>query len=81
MFYPLTELDKGSYGIISHLDGETHNKCRLSELGFIPGTKVLLISKMPFKGPYIFALHGSKIALRYEQVKKIFVYLEIHPRG
>lgn len=74
MFYSLTKLEKGTSGIISHLNGETNHKCRLSELGFIPGAKIFLVAKMPFNGPYIFALHGSQIALRIEQVKNIFVY-------
>ncbi len=81
MFYSLTKLKVGACGIVSHLEGESFNRCRLSELGFIPGTRVLLLSKMPFNGPYILALHGSKIALRYEQIQQIFVYPETHLRG
>lgn len=73
MFYSLNELKPGMDAMISHLEGEVNLRCRLSELGFVPGAQVHLVAKMPFKGPIVVQTHGAKIALRYEYIKNIFV--------
>ena len=45
----------------------------LEVLGFTPGTKAKVISKSPFSGPIAIELHGSRIALRFEEASRILV--------
>jgi len=47
--------------------------CRLHELGFLPGTDITLKNRLPFNGPLAIEVQGAKIALRYEDAKRILV--------
>jgi len=51
---------------IAAIEG-SHQQCvRLREIGFLPGSGVSIIAKMPFKGPIACLIRGTKVALRYD---------------
>jgi Fe2+ transport system protein FeoA len=51
------------YKIIS-LSGDPLLQSRLQELGFFVGQNIKLISRAPFKGPYLVQVEGIVLALR-----------------
>lgn len=69
----LTKLRKESQGIVLEIDADDPLRGQLEEWGFIPGTPVSFVSRMPFGGPLAFRIHDTKIALRYDDASKIKV--------
>lgn len=57
-------------GVASNEDGN-----RLSELGFYPGKKLVLLNAAPFGGPLAFELGNSVVALRRDEARLIRVSL------
>ena len=48
---------------------------KLYEMGFIPGTKLLVKNKAPFGGPICISIHSNKsiLALRQNEADKILI--------
>ncbi|NQU38298.1 MAG: ferrous iron transport protein A [Actinobacteria bacterium] len=46
---------------------------RLSDLGFLPGTEVLVVRRAPLRDPTIFQLRGNQMCLRKAEAKRILV--------
>ncbi|MDN3689444.1 FeoA family protein [Cyclobacterium jeungdonense] len=44
---------------------------RMMEMGILPGKKISLFKKAPFKGPMAFLIDGNIIALRIEEADLI----------
>lgn len=68
----LAELPLGSQGTIVEVrDKELMN--RLCEMGLKPGDVVKLENKAPFNGSYTVSSKHLKLAIRRENLKKIFI--------
>ena len=59
--------------IIADISGEPKLKERLEEIGFIPGSKVEIVAKLPFSGPIACRIRGATYALRKADASSILV--------
>jgi Fe2+ transport system protein FeoA len=46
---------------------------RLGDLGFWPGTRLVLMRRAPFGGPVECFLHGFRVALRRSEADRVLV--------
>lgn len=69
----LSELKVGEKGIIKKLNLNGLTRRRLFDLGFIPGTEILVVLQSPLRDPIAYEVRGTKIALRKEESEKIEV--------
>ena len=69
----LNELKVGQSGTISAVGGDGALRCRLLDMGLIPGTKVTLQKVAPMGDPMEIRVRGYELTLRVEDGKKIEV--------
>ncbi len=69
---PLGLLAPGQGGLIKDITGGRHIRCRLTELGFIPGAKVRVWQNQPW-GPLIVSLGDGRVAIGRGVAQKILV--------
>ncbi|MDO5409175.1 MAG: FeoA family protein [Lachnospiraceae bacterium] len=67
----LSELKIGQTSVISAVGGETSLRCRLLDMGLIPGTKVTLCKVAPMGDPIELHLRGYQLSIRKEDAEKI----------
>lgn len=72
----LTELKRGEYGILDHLDLPEDDARRLMEMGFLPGHEVTPGHAAPGGDPRVFQVDGSEIALRRETARCLILRAE-----
>lgn len=60
----LTSLKQGDIAYISKIIGKGSYRKRIMEMGFSPGTQVLVVRKAPFNDPVEYEIRGSRVALR-----------------
>lgn len=74
--YPLYQMPIGKIGLIKEINSLDLPKPMLTELlelGFFPGAKIILESKSEALGKIICSIGNTKIGLRLEDAKSIFV--------
>jgi Fe2+ transport system protein FeoA len=59
--------------IVSHIDAGYNATKRLSELGILPGTEIVVLTYAPFKGPLQIEVRGTRLALGRGLSEKIYV--------
>lgn len=69
----LNELKTGEKGIIERVMGTGRFRQRLMEMGFVPGTEILVKKFAPLKDPIEYVLKGYHVSLRHEEAEKIMV--------
>lgn len=69
----LSELKIGQSSVISSVGGEKALRCRLLDMGLIPGTKVTLHKIAPMGDPIELSLRGYQLSIRKEDAEKIEV--------
>ena len=62
----LDELSVGHSGVITQVGGEGILRCRLLDMGLIPGTAVTVIKVAPMGDPIEIRLRGYELTLRKE---------------
>ncbi len=67
----VTTLNVGMTAIIKEIQGHDALAFQLQELGFVPGSKLVVLSKTPFNGPLAVAIRGAIIALRPNEARRI----------
>lgn len=67
----LDQLKIGESGTIHTVDGETSLRCRLLDMGLIPGTKVTLRKVAPLGDPMEIRIRGYELTLRIEDARRI----------
>ena len=67
----LDKLNVGGSAVISAVGGEGPLRCRLLDMGLIPGTKVQLKKIAPMGDPIQIHVRGYELTLRREDAKKI----------
>jgi ferrous iron transport protein A len=72
----LSDLLPGETGVVDRLELEADDARRLMELGFLPGTTVLMCRRSPFGDPTVFRIDDSEIALRRETALRIALRAE-----
>ena len=71
--FPMCDLPVGGKGTITEFSLPVSAQEYLMRLGFVPGSEVEMVRKLPFHGPVIFRTQGAEIAIRHEVAKGIFV--------
>ena len=69
----LNEMKIGSTAVIRQVGGEGPLRCRLLDMGLIPGTKVTLQKVAPLGDPLELRVRGYSLSLRKEDAGKIEV--------
>jgi Fe2+ transport system protein FeoA len=69
----LNELKTGDRAIIERVQGIGRFRHRLMEMGFVPGTEIVVEKYAPLKDPIEFVLKGYHISLRHEEAAKVLV--------
>ena len=69
----LSDVKEKDTVIVADIDAKSSEKTQLEAMGFIPGSLVSLIAKLPFKGPIALTLRGTKFALSRDLCKHILV--------
>ncbi len=75
MELPLSALARGQRAYISKVDNDTGMKCRLEELGLLPGTRVECELVSPGGDPVAYRVRGALIALRKRDAGTVHVEL------
>jgi ferrous iron transport protein A len=69
----LNELRTGDRGIIERITGTGRFRQRLMEMGFVPGTEIVVEKYAPLKDPIEYILKGYHVSLRHTEAEKILV--------
>ena len=67
----LNELKIGQSGVITAVGGDGALRCRLLDMGLIPGTKVTLQKIAPMGDPIQIQVRGYELTIRREDARKI----------
>ena len=73
---PLTQIEAGSSGTIIEIQGGRGIVSRLNALGVIPGKKITKISAMMMRGPVVFRVNNTEIAIGFGMARKVMVELK-----
>jgi len=77
----LCDVPTGSKATIVDLSLTPPAQEYLMRLGFIPGSEVEVVRKLPFNGPVIYRTLGSDTAIRHDVSQRIFVQLTPQDAG
>lgn len=69
----LADLSTGERCILDRLDLPEDIARRLMELGFLPGNEIVLGRRAPGRGPRVFRVDGSEVALRDDTAAHLYV--------
>jgi len=69
----LADLPTGQRCILDHLELPEDVARRLMELGFLPGNEVTPARRAPGRGPRVFRVDGSEVALREETAAHVYI--------
>lgn len=67
----LDKLPIGKTAVIAEVGGEGPLRCRLLDMGLIPGTKVTVCKVAPMGDPIELRLRGYELTIRLEDAQKI----------
>lgn len=73
----LNELQIGKKGIIRKVNGEGELRCRLLDMGLIPGTSVMIRKVAPMGDPIELHIRGYELTVRVDDAKNIEVEPEV----
>ena len=65
----LSELTNGTSAIITKVKGHGAFRKRITEMGFVAGTKVTVIKKAPLQDPVEYELMGYRVSLRLSEAQ------------
>ncbi|WP_291527962.1 ferrous iron transport protein B [Bacteroides sp. UBA939] len=79
----LSSLEDGETAVIAKINGSCCFRQRLTEMGFVYGTKVKAIKKAPLQDPVEYELMGYRVSLRQSEAAKIEIIEaeEVHLPG
>ena len=69
----LRDLKEGDRAAIKAIRGEGAFKRRLLEMGFMPGTTVLIKKYAPLRDPIELVIKGYHVSLRLKEAQKVLV--------
>lgn len=69
----LDKLPIGQMGIIQSVNGEGPLRCRLLDMGLIPGTKVMVRKVAPMGDPIEIHIRGYELTIRVADAQEIEV--------
>jgi Fe2+ transport system protein FeoA len=71
--FTLRDLREGDRADIKAIQGEGAFKRRLLEMGFMPGTTVLIKKYAPLRDPIELVIKGYHVSLRREEAQQVLV--------
>lgn len=71
----LDELEIGKKGTIKKVSGEGALRCRLLDMGLIPGTAIMVRKVAPMGDPIEIHIRGYELTVRVDDAKNIEVEL------
>ena len=69
----LDKLEIGKTAVIRKVNGEGALRCRLLDMGLIPGTKVMIRKVAPMGDPIELHIRGYELTVRVDDAKEIEV--------
>jgi ferrous iron transport protein A len=69
---PLTNIKSGKRVVLVSIDGGRHAEMRLTEMGFLPGVEIDVISNSGI-GPLTVNIKGTKMAFGHGLARKLLV--------
>jgi ferrous iron transport protein A len=72
---PLTKLDANQTGTINEIQGGRRLVARLNALGVIPGKRITKISSMMMRGPVVFRVNNTEVAIGFGMASRVMVEL------
>ena len=69
----LNSLEPSDTAIIRGFEGNARLQSRFVEMGAIPGVKVRMIKKTPFRGPLEVKIRSCHLSLRFQDAEQILV--------
>jgi Fe2+ transport system protein FeoA len=69
----LDALSPGSSACLVSIGGERSFRCRLMELGLLPGTRVRLIRKVDVGGVLELEVRGCRLSVRHGEARHVMV--------
>ena len=70
---PLNSLEPGDTAVIREFQDNARLQSRLAEIGALPGIKIRMIKKTPFKGPLEVRIRSYYLSLRWQDAGQILV--------
>ena len=70
---PLNSLSPGETAVIREFEDNAKLQSRLAEIGALPGIKVRMIKKIPFKGPLEIKIRSYYLSIRWQDACQILV--------
>ncbi len=70
---PLTKLEANQTGTIKEIQGGRGMVTRLNALGIIPGKKITKIGAILMRGPVVFRVNNTEVAIRFGMASRIMV--------
>ena len=74
---PLNTLESGDTAVIKEFADNPRLQSRLVEMGVLPGKKIRLIKKTPFKGPLEVKIRSYHLSIRWLDAGQILVSKEV----
>lgn len=68
----LSELEKGAYGVVTAISGDTHFQSRITSIGLTVGSKIEVIQN-PKKQPPLLYCRDTMVAINKKESDKIMV--------
>ena len=72
----LDKLPIGVSAVVTRVGGEGALRCRLLDMGIIPGTKIMIQKVAPLGDPIELRLRGYELSIRLEEARNIEVQTE-----
>ena len=72
----INDLKTGDFATVAHLDLLSGSAVRLLDLGFVPGTRVRLLSRAPLGEPLLVELRQHTLMLRKSEAAAIEILPE-----
>ena len=69
----LNSLEPGDTAVIREFQDNARLQSRLAEIGALPGIKIRMIKKTPFKGPLEVRIRSYYLSLRWQDAGQILV--------
>jgi ferrous iron transport protein B len=71
----LSQLNNGSTGYITEVNGDGAFRKRITEMGFVVGKEVRVIKKAPLQDPVEYSIMGYNVSIRHKEAEMIDVVL------
>ncbi len=69
----LDRLSIGAVGVVERLTAGGAEKCRMQDLGIVPGAEIKALHKSPAGDPTAYSIMGAVIAIRNADAAKIII--------